>query len=118
MAGEAEGFDEPIFFANEETNDVVAVLSGAVYGPDPSLDSLRQAGYAVALNTVTGSYDEIAGMGRHNHENTVVVPGGWDVVAACLAMTPSTHRRRSCTCTSPAGPTRCSPIRGSSSAFG
>jgi hypothetical protein len=82
IAGEAEGFDEPTFFANEESNDVISVPAGAVYGPDPSLAPQRQAGYAVALNTVTGDYDVIAGMGRHNHENTVVVPGDWDGVAA------------------------------------
>ena len=82
IAGEAEGFDEPIFFANEESNDVIAAPPGAVYGRDPAVAPLRQAGYAVALNTVTGEYDEIGGMGRHNHENTVVVPGDWDEVAA------------------------------------
>ena len=29
-----------------------------------------------------GIYDEVAGLGRHNHENQVIVPGGWDGVAS------------------------------------
>jgi hypothetical protein len=82
MAGPAEGFSTYTFFANEETNDVVDVPAGAPYGPDPSVAPKRQAGYAVALNTVTGAFTQIAGMGRHNHENTVVVPGGWSQLAA------------------------------------
>lgn len=81
LAGRAEGFRQPIFFANEEANDVVDVPRRAPYGPDPSLAPNRQAGYAVALNTRTGEYDEIRGLGRFNHENTIVVPGGWDRTA-------------------------------------
>lgn len=77
MAGPDEGFSRYIYFTNEESNDVLDVPPGAPYGPDPSLTPQRQAGYAVALDAKTGAYDEIAGMGRHNHENTVVIPGGW-----------------------------------------
>jgi hypothetical protein len=77
MAGSAEGFSTPTFFANEEANDIVDVPAGAPYGPDPALDGRRQAGYVVALNTVTGDSTPIPGMGRLNHENSIVVPGGW-----------------------------------------
>ena len=78
MAGPAEGLSSYTFFTGEETNDIVGVPNGAPYGPDPALDPQRQGGYAVGLNTDTGHYTQIAGMGRLNHENTVVVPGGWD----------------------------------------
>ena len=77
MAGPDEGFSSYTFFANEESNDVIDVPAGAPYGPDPAVDPQRQAGYAVALNAETGEFTQIAGMGRHNHENSVVVPGGW-----------------------------------------
>jgi len=84
MAGLAEGFASPVFFANEESDDDLAVPPGAIYGPDRFFApaNTREAGYAVALNVATGTYTEIPGMGRHNHENTVVVPGGWSEVVA------------------------------------
>jgi hypothetical protein len=81
MAGPAEGFENYTFFVNEESNDVVEVVPGAQYGADPSITPYRQAGYSVYLDTATGEYHQIAGLGRHNHENTVVVPGGWDETA-------------------------------------
>jgi hypothetical protein len=80
MAGPAEGFDRYVFFANEESDDDIAVPPGAPYGPDPALAPNREAGYAVYLDVASGAFDEIAGMGRHNHENTVVVPGEWDEI--------------------------------------
>jgi len=82
MAGPREGFADYTFFANEESNDWVTVPSRARYGPDPAIKPYRQAGYSVFLNTRTGAYDELERAGRHNHENLVVVPGGWrDVIA-------------------------------------
>ncbi|HYZ11617.1 MAG TPA: hypothetical protein VE962_06960, partial [Actinomycetota bacterium] len=77
MAGPDEGFSRYTFFTNEETDDVVPVPPGAPYGPDPSVAPNRQAGYAVALDAESGEFTQIAGMGRHNHENTVPIPGGW-----------------------------------------
>jgi hypothetical protein len=77
VAGPAEGLSKHYFFTGEETNDVVPVPAGASYGPDASIAPLRQGGYAVVLDTETGDYTEVAGMGRLNHENTIVVPGGW-----------------------------------------
>ena len=76
----ADGFDTHVFFANEETNDIVDVPTGASFGADPAIAPQRQGGYAVALDTATGEFAPIAGMGRHNHENTVAVPGYDDIV--------------------------------------
>lgn len=81
MAGPAEGFSRYTFFANEEANDVVPVPAGAPYGADPALAPDRQAGYTVALDVASGAFIQIDGMGRLNHENTVVVPGGWSRIA-------------------------------------
>jgi hypothetical protein len=77
MAGPAEGFGDYTLLVNEESNDIIDVPPGATYGADPSVTPYRQAGYSVALNTKTGTFRPLAGAGRHNHENQVVVPGGW-----------------------------------------
>jgi Bacterial protein of unknown function (DUF839) len=81
MAGPAQGLDRLLYLTGEETNDIVPVPAGAPYGPDPSVAPNRQGGYAVALNPATGRSRPIPGMGRLNHENAMVVPGGWDDVA-------------------------------------
>ncbi len=78
LANRGDGFPNPFFFVNEESNDVVDVPEGATYGADPSLAGQRQAGYVVVYDTVTGEFKPIPGMGRLNHENTIVVPGRWD----------------------------------------
>ncbi len=85
MADKEHGFSKPTFFANEESNDIIDVPAGAVYGPDPGLGGQRQAGYVVALDTRNGQFRAIQGMGRHNHENTIVVPGGWKKTMAVLS---------------------------------
>lgn len=82
MAGPEQGFSNYTFFVNEESNDVIDVPTGAPYGADPAIAPYRQAGYSVFLDTKTGTYRQIAGNGRHNHENTVVVPGGWSETVA------------------------------------
>jgi hypothetical protein len=82
MAGPEHGFSDYTFLVNEESNDIIPVPAGAVYGSDPSVAPSRQAGYAAYLNTATGAFDALPNQGRHNHENTVVVPGGWDAIAA------------------------------------
>lgn len=94
MAGPAEGFDSYVFLTGEETND--AELPGDVsdlYGPDvfPG-NGTRQGGFAVALDTDTGDYVAVAGMGRLNHENTIAVPG-YDELA--LLTTDDTFNRPS-----------------------
>ena len=80
IAGEEHGFKHPIYFANEEATDFVSPPPLLAWPPDPS--NQRQAGLVVALDTKNGKTYEIPGMGRHNHENTVVVPGGWDEIVA------------------------------------
>lgn len=81
MAGPEHGFDNYTFFVNEESNDTLAVPVGAPYGADPSLVPDRQAGFAAMLDTVTGEIRQVDGMGRYNHENSMVIPGGWDDLA-------------------------------------
>ena len=63
MAGPAQGLDSYVFFTGEETNDVVDGV---------------QRGFAVVLDTDTGEYTAVPGLGRLNHENTMVIPGGWE----------------------------------------
>ncbi len=75
MAGPEQGFSHYTFLVNEETNDILPVPAGAPYGSDPFLAPNRQGGYAAYLDTKTGKVDVIAGAGRMNHENLVVVPG-------------------------------------------
>jgi hypothetical protein len=82
MAGPEQGFGGYTLFVNEESNDVIDVPAGGPYGADPSVTPYRQAGYSVFLDTKTGEFRQIAGNGRHNHENTVVVPGGWNQTIA------------------------------------
>ena len=77
MADKDDGFRHPTFFVGEESNDIVDVPAGALYGPDPGIAPQRQAGYQVAYDTVTGETVTIPGMGRLNHENSIVVPGPW-----------------------------------------
>ncbi|MDP9468381.1 MAG: DUF839 domain-containing protein [Chloroflexota bacterium] len=81
------GFSHPMLFTNEESNDPLVVPGGATYPADPfyGANNLRQAGYTVALDTVTGAITPIAGMGRHNHENQVLIPGGWNNRLAFLS---------------------------------
>ena len=71
MATRAEGFDSPVLWLNEETSDLVNP-TGAAWPPGPSA---IQAGRAVAYDVDKGEARAIYGMGRHNHENTVAIPG-------------------------------------------
>jgi secreted PhoX family phosphatase len=83
MVGPDAGFGHHTLFTNEESNDPLNVPAGAVYPADPfyTPNAYRQAGYTVALDTVTGAIKAIAGMGRHNHENQVLIPGDWNKLA-------------------------------------
>lgn len=76
FAGEAEGFTRPLIFTNEETSDFVN-RTGTAYPPGPDAE---QAGVVVAYDPATGEYRTIYGMGRHNHENSVAIPGYDQVV--------------------------------------
>jgi hypothetical protein len=79
MAGEREGFTTPVFFSGEETNDILSLPPNPAW---PPTGETRQAGLVVAVEANTGQQYIIAGMGRMNHENTVVIPGGWGQVVA------------------------------------
>jgi hypothetical protein len=81
LAGPEQGFSSYTLFTNEESDDQLPVPAGAPYGADPSITPLRQAGYSVILDPTSGGYTQVAGLGRMNHENAVVVPGGWDEFA-------------------------------------
>jgi hypothetical protein len=66
MGGPAQGLDGYVFFTGEETNDTVNGV---------------QRGFSVAIDTDSSEFTTVPGLGRMNHENTVVVPGGWDQLA-------------------------------------
>lgn len=78
LATETEGFDRPLFFTNEESSDFV-YRSGQAwrgpYSPSSPPPGTEQAGLVVAMDPASGAYRTIYGMGRHNHENSVPVPG-------------------------------------------
>jgi hypothetical protein len=69
-----EGFDREILFTNEETPDYV-FRREASWPPPMGSPAEQEAGLVVALDVRTGKQRPIYGMGRHNHENSVAVPG-------------------------------------------
>ena len=71
LAGREHGFEREILFTNEEATDRVN-RAGVAW---PAGDNAEQAGVVVALDLRTNRYRAIYGMGRHNHENAVAVPG-------------------------------------------
>lgn len=80
MATNEHGFRRPILLTNEEATDFVSPPPLTAWPADPT--NQRQAGLVVALDARNGKTYEIPGLGRMNHENTVVVPGGWDKIVA------------------------------------
>jgi hypothetical protein len=74
LATAKEGFDRQILFTNEESPDYVLRQEDSW---PPALDSAdqREAGLVIALDVQTGQHKPIYGMGRHNHENDVAIPG-------------------------------------------
>jgi hypothetical protein len=79
LATSREGFDRPILFTNEESPDYALRRENSW---PPALDDPNQEenGVVVALDPATGNYHTIYGMGRHNHENDVAIPGYDDLV--------------------------------------
>jgi hypothetical protein len=80
MATGEHGFRRPTLLTNEEATDFVSPPPLAAWPADPA--NQRQAGLVVALDARNGKTYEIPGLGRLNHENTVVVPGGWNEIVA------------------------------------
>jgi len=74
LATAREGFDRKILFTNEESPDYVyrRLDSWPPLMGDPAEE---EAGLVVALDVKTGKQRPIYGMGRHNHENSVPIPG-------------------------------------------
>jgi hypothetical protein len=79
LATSKEGFDQDIFFTNEESPDYVFRQENS--WPPPIGDPAEEEnGVVLALDPGTGDYQTIYGMGRHNHENDVAIPGFDDLV--------------------------------------
>lgn len=74
LATEKESFDRPILFTNEEATDFV-FRTGQAWPAPASEPPAEQAGLVVAYDVRTGQRRPIYGMGRHNHENSVAIPG-------------------------------------------
>jgi hypothetical protein len=74
LATDKEGFDRDVFFTNEETPDYV-YRRQASWPPVMGDPAEKEAGVVVALDVQTGQHHPIYGMGRHNHENSVAIPG-------------------------------------------
>ena len=76
LATQAEGFSRPTLFTNEEAQDWVFRSGTAWTSPIvPGTPGAEQAGVVVAHDVPSGQSRTIYGMGRHNHENDVALPG-------------------------------------------
>ena len=74
LATAKEGFSRDIFFTNEESPDYVLRQEDS-WPPPIGSPAEREAGLVVALDVRNGKHHPIHGMGRHNHENAVAIPG-------------------------------------------
>jgi hypothetical protein len=74
LATTKEDFSRSIFFTNEETPDYVFRQENS-WPPPIGSPAEREAGVVVARDNRTGKQHPIFGMGRHNHENSVAIPG-------------------------------------------
>lgn len=79
LATSAQGFDREILFTNEESPDYVLRQADS-WPPAIGDPAEREVGLVVALDVRTGKHQPIYGMGRHNHENSVAIPGFDDLV--------------------------------------
>ena len=68
------GFSRPLVLTNEEGIDWVN-RTGKAWPTTIGAPTARQIGAVVAIDERTGQSKPIWGMGRHNHENSVAVPG-------------------------------------------
>jgi hypothetical protein len=83
VVGLEHGFERELLFTNEEARDIVLRQEDSWHQPAVSLaeTGAEQAGVVVAYDLKNGQYRSIYGMGRHNHENAVGIPGyGYPVV--------------------------------------
>jgi hypothetical protein len=74
LATEEQGFDRPMLLTNEEGIDWVN-RTGKAWPTTIGSPGARQIGTVVAVDEQSGKSKPIWGMGRHNHENSVAIPG-------------------------------------------
>lgn len=76
LATDEHGFERDLLLTNEEATDFV-YRTGVAWPLNEPADPRvpEQAGVVAALDVDTGAYRTIYGMGRHNHENSVALPG-------------------------------------------
>jgi hypothetical protein len=74
LATTEHGFSRPLVLTNEEGIDWVN-RSGQAWPAVIGADEARQIGVVVAIDSLRGQNRPIWGMGRHNHENSVAIPG-------------------------------------------
>ncbi|HEX6581488.1 MAG TPA: hypothetical protein VF195_11530 [Actinomycetota bacterium] len=79
LATSKEGFDREILFTNEESPDYVFRQEDSWPPPIGDPDE-EESGVVLALDVKSRQYHVIYGMGRHNHENSVAIPGFDDLV--------------------------------------
>jgi hypothetical protein len=82
LVGAEHGFERELLLTNEEARDIVLRAEDS-WEPGLTLATpgTEQAGVVVAYDVQSGASKSIYGMGRHNHENSVGVPGyGYPVV--------------------------------------
>jgi len=82
LVGTEHGFERELLLTNEEARDIVLRQEDS-WEPGLTLTTpnTEQAGVVVAFDPKSGAHKSIYGMGRHNHENAVGIPGyGYPVV--------------------------------------
>ena len=79
LATAKQGFDQDVFFTNEESPDY-AMRQENSWPPPLSNAGAEENGVVIALDPDTGDYHTVYGMGRFNHENDVAIPGYDDLV--------------------------------------
>lgn len=83
MAGPADGLSSYLYLTGEEAPDALPVPPGAPYGPDPRTRRRTSVSPGMRWSSIPrrGSTRRWRGWGRHNHENSMVLPGAWDRIA-------------------------------------
>ncbi len=76
LVGPEHGFERELLLTNEEGRDIVLRAEDS-WEPGLTLatPNTEQAGVVVAYDVKSGAFKSIYGMGRHNHENAVAIPG-------------------------------------------
>jgi hypothetical protein len=74
LATSKEGFTKDILFTNEESPDY-SLRQEDSWPPTLADPNQEENGVVLALDVAAGTYQPIYGMGRHNHENDVAIPG-------------------------------------------